>query len=435
MGNVALNKSVITNYNTIPPFTGDRALTADLSPLQRWVGVAAEGAYFTIDLGAAYFLNSFTAKSMTEATGANVQWTRPGYCNYGYQLSYSNNNASWVTLPTFSSNYASPYTGTITVSTIPYRYVKVAVGGTQINPQVASIVNLTLNEVPCLANLTISQGTLTPSFSPSVMAYTAAVDSTVSSINVVPTTPNSSYIWRVNGTTSQAVNLNYGVNTITVTCTSPIDGVTYTYNVVVTRQSSPNLTSLVLNDGQNNMQLTPTFDGTQTSTYSAFAGFDTTSISVTPTAANASATLTVNGAPATSGVATAVSFPAGTQTTTITVVSTIGGQSLTFTTNVTRSSSPYLASISGMPANLTPAFVKTTYSYTGSTSGNLMFKPVSEDTGTATAITIKYGTTTKQVASGTAVPITLAAGHNIITVTVTSTTGTDFRTYTFDITH
>jgi len=339
MGNVALGKKVIANNNTIPPFTGDRALTADLNPLQRWVGVATKGASFVIDLGNTYFLNSFTAKCMTEATGASVQWTKPGFCNYDYQLYYSNDNSTWTPLPDSIASYASVYTGTIPIYPTPYRYVGVKVGKTQINPQVASLVNFTLNEIPCLRSLTISSGTLTPSFTQSVMAYTAAVDSTVSSINIMPTT------------------------------------------------------------------------------------------------ANPNATLTVNGAPATSGVATSVLFPTGTQTTSFPVVSTMGGQSLTFTENMTRSSSPYLASISGMPANLTPAFGKGTYSYTGSASANLMIKPVSENTGTVAAITVKFGTTTKQVASGTNVLITLATGHNIITITATSTTGTDSRTYTFDITH
>lgn len=98
-----------------------------------------------------------------------------------------------------------------------------------------------------LTNLAISSGTLTPSFSFPVLAYTANVGNAISSINVTPTTDSASFstiVVRVNGgvftpvlsgTASSALALNVGSNTIDVLVTAQDGTTTKTYTVTVTR--------------------------------------------------------------------------------------------------------------------------------------------------------------------------------------------------------
>ncbi len=98
-----------------------------------------------------------------------------------------------------------------------------------------------------LTNLAISSGTLSPSFSSPVLAYTANVANSTSTITVTPTTDPTSYSTisaRVNGggfatvlsgATSSSLTLNVGSNTIDVLVTAQDGTTTQTYTVTVTR--------------------------------------------------------------------------------------------------------------------------------------------------------------------------------------------------------
>jgi gliding motility-associated-like protein len=137
-----------------------------------------------------------------------------------------------------------------------------------------------------LSALTLSSGTLTPTFASGTTSYTASVASTTASITVTPTTNNASATVTVNsttvtsGTASGAITLNPGANTITVVGTAQ-DGVTTdTYTITVT-------------------QLPPvptvTYSGGGTETY-------TTGTAITPLTAGGSGTATpAYGSPTTFG--------------------------------------------------------------------------------------------------------------------------------------
>jgi hypothetical protein len=92
-----------------------------------------------------------------------------------------------------------------------------------------------------LANLTISDGILTPAFSAATPSYTVAVNDTVSTISLTPTLSDVNASVTVNGTkvgsgsASQAIALNIGTNNITIAVTAQ-DGTTVkTYTLTVTR--------------------------------------------------------------------------------------------------------------------------------------------------------------------------------------------------------
>ena len=182
-----------------------------------------------------------------------------------------------------------------------------------------------------------------------IFNYTASVGYNTASVTVLPTTDGSSETITVNGTVvasgskSQPIPLNVGSNTITVVSTST-NNMDTIYTFTIMRAGNPNLSALVLYDGEYSMQLNPTFNGTVTSTYTSYAAFDSSKISVTPTAVDPSATITVNGTTVSSTSTTTVPFTG--QTGIITVVSTAIGQlPLTFTINVIRSSDPYLSNL------------------------------------------------------------------------------------------
>ena len=106
------------------------------------------------------------------------------------------------------------------------------------------------------------------------------------------------------GSPSGPVALAVGPNTITVVVTPEFgpfsinSGTPKTYTVVVTRAPSSNadLSNLVLSAGA----IVPAFDS-NTLSYTLSVPYTTTSTTVTPTAADPTATITVNGNPVTSG--------------------------------------------------------------------------------------------------------------------------------------
>ena len=90
-----------------------------------------------------------------------------------------------------------------------------------------------------LSDMTISVGTLSPSFASATTAYTASVSNESSSITVTPTKADATASITVNGVAvssgaaSGAINLNVGSNTITVVVTAQ-DASTKTYTIIIT---------------------------------------------------------------------------------------------------------------------------------------------------------------------------------------------------------
>lgn len=94
-----------------------------------------------------------------------------------------------------------------------------------------------------LENLTINQGTLSPSFDSTKTMYTATVSNSVSSLNLVPISKDADDTITINGSavdsgSAKSVSLNVGENNIAVVVT---DGtktdIKNTYNIKVTRQA------------------------------------------------------------------------------------------------------------------------------------------------------------------------------------------------------
>ena len=101
-----------------------------------------------------------------------------------------------------------------------------------------------------LANLTLSDGTLSPDFAPATDSYEASVPNSVTSITVTPTVQDPTATASVNGVAvasgnaSAPIALNVGSNVITTIVTAEDGSTTMTYTVTVTRAPSSNAESL-----------------------------------------------------------------------------------------------------------------------------------------------------------------------------------------------
>jgi gliding motility-associated-like protein len=284
-----------------------------------------------------------------------------------------------------------------------------------------------------LANFTISSGILAPAFATATTAYTTTVGSGVASITVTPTVSDATATVTVNGTVvtsgsaSGAVALSIGTNTITTIVTAQ-DGTLKTYALTVTKtalSSNAALSGLTLSAGT----LNPAF-ASGTTTYSASVTSGVSSITVTPTLSDATATITVNGTAVVSGSASAAqALTVGSNTITIAVTAQDGITVNTYTVNVTRPGLPQtitfapLSSISYGSADVTPAASSTnnsiaiTYSSSNTAVATITGTGTIHITGAgSTTITASQnGNTTYSPA--TPVPQTLVVNPAVLTAT------------------
>ena len=193
-------------------------------------------------------------------------------------------------------------------------------------------------------------GTLAPGFDPSLLNYTDSVDYSVSSLTIIPTVADNTATVTVNGTAvtsgsaSTAIALNVGLNTITTIVTAQ-DGTTKTYTLVVTRaaDANANLASLVPSAGT----LSPAF-AVNRKTYSDSVDYTTSTLTVTPTVTDPTATVTVNGTPVTSGTASApIALNSGENIITTVVTAQNGTTTRTYVLTVTQNSQPDTQNLPG----------------------------------------------------------------------------------------
>ncbi|MGV7116504.1 cadherin-like beta sandwich domain-containing protein [Paenibacillus kyungheensis] len=288
-----------------------------------------------------------------------------------------------------------------------------------------------------LSALSLSAGTLSPAFASGTTSYTASVGNATASLTVTPTVADSTASVKVNGVTvtsgnaSGAIPLNVGSNTITTVVTAQDGTTTKTYTITVTRAGSSNadLSALSLSAGT----LSPAF-ASGTTNYTASVGNATTSLTVTPTVADSTASVKVNGVTVTSGNASgAIPLNVGSNTIT-TVVTAQNNTTKTYTITVTRSASSN-ANLSGLSLStgtLSPTFASGTTSYTASVGNATTSLTVTPTIADSTAsVTVNGVAVTSGNASGA---ITLAVGSNTITTVVTAQDGTTTKTYTITVT-
>ncbi|MEI7911327.1 MAG: cadherin-like beta sandwich domain-containing protein, partial [Verrucomicrobiota bacterium] len=187
-----------------------------------------------------------------------------------------------------------------------------------------AVAAVPISTTPSLAGLTLNPGRLDMEFAPGTTTYTVRVPHGTPSVSVTPTASNRYATLTVNdvalasGSTSPAIYLSPGNMTIAIKITAQ-DGVsTATYTLTIKDDST--LSGLALGAGS----LVPAFSSVTTA-YTSYLPTATTSVTVTPTATDASASVTVNGTPVVPGNASSpVSLVAGSNTISVRVTALDG---------------------------------------------------------------------------------------------------------------
>nr|WP_248285320.1 cadherin-like beta sandwich domain-containing protein [Alteriqipengyuania abyssalis] len=285
-----------------------------------------------------------------------------------------------------------------------------------------------------LSALAVSEGALSPAFDPGQGSYTVAVGNDVTMITLTPTAAADATIMVAgnavdSGTASAPVALAVGTTSIPVVVTAA-DGTTQSYTVAVTRAESGDarLSALSVSEGA----LSPAFDPRQAS-YTLAVGHAVERITLTPTASDAGATITVNGAATVSGGASApVELGVGTTSVSIVVLAADGTRQ-EYSIAVTRaaSSDARLSALAVSAGALSPAFDPAQTSYTvavGNDVATIVLTPTVYDAGATVTIA------GNAVASGSAsAPVALPVGTTSIAAVVTAANGTT-QTYTVVVT-
>jgi alpha-tubulin suppressor-like RCC1 family protein len=198
----------------------------------------------------------------------------------------------------------------VVVTTSPFgsgeRFMTLATGTSASHSM--ALVALPLSNNSALAGLTISTGSMSPTFAAGNRSYAVSVANTVTSIQVTPTAADITALVTVQGTvvasgeTSATIPLSVGSNVIQVVVTAQ-DGTSVTTQIMVTRAVSTisTLSGLALSDGS----LSPVF-ATGTSQYTASVANSASSLQVTSTVTESAASVKVNGVAVNSGAASAV---------------------------------------------------------------------------------------------------------------------------------
>jgi gliding motility-associated-like protein len=393
---------------------------------------------YKVDVTRAPSIDQTLSNLIVSGASLSPAFTRAGSV---YTAAVGNNVTSVTITPTVNESHA-----TVTVNGVPVvsgtasGAIPLAVGNTVISTVVTAedggsnkIYQVTITRAQSsdatLSALTISSGTLSPTFVSGVTGYTAHVGNAVASITVTPTNNDANAVIRVNGnlvsggSASAAIPLVVGNNSIAVQVTAQ-DGTLSTYTIDVIKaapvaSTDANLTALAVSTGT----LTPAF-AQGTLAYTVSVPNATTSIAVTPTSSEAHATITVNGTTVASGAASAgIPLNAGANVITTIITAEDGTTNKTYTITVTRapSANNNLANISLSTGTLSPAFAQATTTYTASVGNAITSVQLTPTTAVNTATVKVNGVTVASGSASTAIP--LLVGPNVITTVVTAQNG------------
>ena len=244
-----------------------------------------------------------------------------------------------------------------------------------------------VSTVATLRALALSSGALSPAFSASTESYTANVPNNAASITITPTAADDGATIAVEGSAvtsgrpSAAIALAIGTaKIITITVTAEDATTTKTYRVTATRVSSDAaLSALAISPGSISF-------AASTLAYEVSLANSAASITVTPTARDDGATITVDGTRVASGTASsAVALTAGTpRAIQIVVTAEDGTTSTTYRLTATRARPP------GVSVSPTAISIQegrsAAYSLVldAAPSGNVTITAASDDTDAAT---------------------------------------------------
>ena len=290
-----------------------------------------------------------------------------------------------------------------------------------------------------LSALTLSGVSLSPSFGSGTVAYTARVAHGVSSTTVTATPTHAGASREITPADADAnagghqVNLTAGGDTvITVEVTAQDKMTAKTYRVTVNRAAAPSGDATL-----SGLTLSPVDIGnfqSGTTEYGVNVANPVGSVTVTPTANHAAATITVNGVGVASGSGRAVNVNIGANTIAIMVTAQDGMTTETYTVTVNRaaetaSDDATLSALTLSGVTFTPTFGPGIAGYTADVGNG-----VSATTVTAVTTDDKAARVILIDGADLGETVDLAVGDNVITVEVTAKDGVTTKTYTVTVT-
>ena len=293
------NAPVLVNNSTLAAGEGFTAISGSFNAHNWSLAVAAEPAYATVATQAATIIGRNSAVLNGIVVPANDSMAVS--FDYGTTVSYGTNVAA--TPSPVSSGAATTVTAAITGlspgTTYHFRVNGANSSGTLYGTDQTFT---TLNNNAALANLVPNSGAVSPVFDPATFSYTMSVPYLTSTLALTPTLADTNAQVTVNGlvvasgSSSSNRNLVEGSNAISIVVTAQDGTTVQTYTLTVTRATGPVVSDLGLSSGV----LSPAFVGTA-SNYTVTVPSATTSLTVAPTWADSSATVTINGVSTTSG--------------------------------------------------------------------------------------------------------------------------------------
>ena len=337
-----------------------------------------------------------------------------------------------------SGNASDAITLTLGANVIPVRVT--AQDGTTTKPYTVTVTRAAASINADLSNLTLSSGTLSPTFAAGTTDYTATVGYGVNSLTVTPIVSDTTATVKVKGVAATSgspttvSNLVVGTNIITTVVTAQNAAITKTYTITVTRtatSANADLSNLTLSSGP----FTPTFDAA-TQSYTATVPYTGITLTVTPTVSDTNATVAVSGTTVLSGNASdAITLTLGANVIPVRVTAQDGTTTKPYTVTVTRAAASINADLSNLTLSsgtLSPTFAAGTTSYTATVPYTAITLTVTPTLAEISSSVTVSGTT---VASGSASrAITLTLGANVIPVVVTAQNTAFTKTYTITIT-
>jgi hypothetical protein len=317
--------------------------------------------------------------------------------------------------------------------------IVVTAGGTVTQTYNVTITRAAASSDATLASLNLSNGTLSPVFNASNLAYTVPVGASVGSLTITPAATDPNAAITVNGLAinvagTSTVALTPGANIIPIVVTAQDGTTTSTYTLTVNRSAA----GLSTNVSLSALALSPIstlkiITGSSTINYQTSVSAATSSITVKATASDPNAVIRIEGNTVASGVTSAPIMLNATGSTTIhmSVTAQDGASIRTYSIVVYKSgsSNATLTSLILSPASmLTVTAGSSTTNYQTSVSAATSSITVKATTSDPGAVIRIEGTT---VASGVAsAPITLnATGPTTIHMSITAGDGVSIRTY------
>jgi len=286
-----------------------------------------------------------------------------------------------------------------------------------------------------LSALTTNAGTLSPAFAAGTLNYNISGLSGLTWIEITPTTADPNATIQINGVTmapgikSAVVMLSPESVVTNITVVASNGTTSKTYSVITTPAGNDRLSSLTAGAGT----LSPVFSPDST-TYTTQVANTVSSETISPTASNPAATVTVNGAPVTSGASSAaIPLAVGSNTINVVVTAPNGLAHKTYTIIENRAPTPSasLSALTLSAGKLSPVFSSSTIiynEYVAESVSGIRVTPTASDP--AASIKVNGVSVSSGHLSGV---IPLTDGYNTITIAVTAADGITQTTYTVTV--